>query len=677
MTTAGPTIALIQARMGSSRLPGKVLRPIAGTPMINWVLTRAGRARSLDRVVLATSDHVRDDHLVAHVQGLGVAVERGSETDVLARFAAAALAQGAGVVVRITADCPLIDPDLIDAVVALRAQTGADYASNADPATFPDGLDVEVFTAEALAQAARLATEAFDREHVTPFLRRDPFRRATLTHDTDLSALRWTVDEADDLAVVDQLASALGRDDFSWSEALAMWQDRSADFSDNTGIARNEGASMGNGQKLWKRAKQLIPGGSMLLSKRAEMFLPNQWPAYFSRAHGCTVWDMDGRALTDMSLMGIGTNTLGYAHPEVDAAVRAVIDAGNMSTLNAPEEVWLAEKLIEIAPFADMVRFTRSGGEANAVAIRIARAASGCDGVAVCGYHGWHDWYLSANLGSDDSLAGHLLPGLDPAGVPKALRGVVHPFNYNDFAALEAIVARGDIGVIKMEVLRNAEPADGFLQKVRDLATRNNIVLVFDECTSGFRETYGGLYLKYAIEPDMVVFGKTLGNGYAINAVVGSRDVMEAAQTTFISSTFWTERIGSAAALKTLEVMAREESWAQITATGRDIRTAWQQLADHHRLSITNAGLPALATFGFVSNHALAYKTLMTQEMLKAGWLAGTGTYACLAHTPEIIERYTQALDPVFALIAQCEDGRDVMTLLDGPICHAGFQRIN
>ena len=671
------TIALIQARMGSSRLPGKVLRPIAGRPMIDWVLSRASRAHSLDRVVLATSDNPRDDALAAHVRKLGYSVARGSETDVLARFAQAAQDYGAQVVVRITADCPLIDPDIIDAVVALCARDGSDYASNTDPASFPDGLDVEVFKAAALARADAEAIHPHDREHVTPYLRRDPFQRSALRHDTDLSGLRWTVDEAADLAVVDRLAHAMGRDDFTWQEALAHWQANSHIYNDNADIPRNDGAVMRSGPKLWKRAKQIIPGGNMLLSKRAEMFLPEQWPAYFSRAQGCTVWDMDGRELTDLGLMGVGTNTLGYGHPEVDAAVHAVIDAGNMSTLNAPEEVWLAERLLQIAPFADMARFTRSGGEANAVAIRIARAASGRDGVAVCGYHGWHDWYLSANLGADDSLAGHLLPGLDPAGVPKALRGVVHPFNYNDLPALEAIIARGDIGVIKMEVVRNAEPADGFLHKVRDLATRHGIVLIFDECTSGFRETFGGLYLKYGVEPDMAVFGKTLGNGYAINAVLGRRSVMEAAQTTFVSSTFWTERIGSAAALKTLEVMERERSWERITETGGRIRTLWQELADRHGLAITHAGIPALATFSFDSKHALAYKTLMTQEMLKSGWLAGPGTYACLAHTPEIIDRYAQALDPVFALIAECEGGRDVMALLDGPVCHAGFRRIN
>ncbi|MEY3501422.1 MAG: hypothetical protein RL308_3095, partial [Bacteroidota bacterium] len=154
---------------------------------------------------------------------------------------------------------------------------------------------------------------------------------------------------------------------------------------------------MGKGQDLYNKAKTLIPGGTMLLSKRPEMFLPDQWPAYFSKAKGCEVWDLDGNKLVDMCIMGIGTNTLGYGNEEVDEAVMQTVKSGNMSTLNCPEEVYLAEKLMEINPWADMVRFARSGGEANAISIRIARAASGRDNVAICGYHGWHDWYISAN----------------------------------------------------------------------------------------------------------------------------------------------------------------------------------------------------------------------------------------------------------------------------------------
>jgi glutamate-1-semialdehyde 2,1-aminomutase len=415
----------------------------------------------------------------------------------------------------------------------------------------------------------------------------------------------------------------------------------------------------------------------MLLSKRAEMFLPEKWPAYFSKAKGCRVWDLDGREFIDMSLMGVGTNTLGYGHPEVDEAVRQVIDKGNMSTLNCPEEVQLAERLIELHPWAEMARFARSGGEANAIAIRIARAASGRDKVAVCGYHGWHDWYLSANLGDDKGLDGHLLPGLEPNGVPRNLKGTVFPFAYNRFEELEKLVSQHDIGVIKMEVSRNKGPEDGFLQKVRDLSTRKGIVLVFDECTSGFRQTFGGLHKLYGVEPDIAMFGKALGNGYAITAAIGRRSVMEAAQSTFISSTFWTERIGPAAALKTLEVMERERCWERITQTGEKVRSGWRSLAAKHGLEIEHFGLTSLAGFSFKSPKHLAYKTLITQEMLKRGFLAANSVYSSLAHTPEVVEAYFAALDEVFSMIAGCENSADIGDLLEGPVCHAGFARLN
>ncbi len=435
---------------------------------------------------------------------------------------------------------------------------------------------------------------------------------------------------------------------------------------------------MGKGQELYKKAKTLIPGGTMLLSKRPEMFLPEHWPSYFSIAKGCKVWDLDGRELLDMSILGIGTNTLGYGDDEVDAAVLETVRKGNMSTLSCPEEVYLAEKLIEINPWAEMVRFARSGGEANAIAIRIARAASGRDKVAICGYHGWHDWYLSANHNNGDELSGHLIPGLDPNGVPKNLKDTVYPFHYNNIEELKSIVEQNDIGVIKMEVVRNFGPADNFLQQVRDLADKKNIVLVFDECTSGFRETFGGIYQKYGVEPDIAMYGKTIGNGYALTAVVGRRSVMEAAQKTFISSTFWTERIGPTAALATLKVMERIKSWEIITEIGRKMQKGWLSLASSHKLKITVAGIPALSTYSFDYPNALAYKTLVAQEMLKKGFLASTNFYACTAHTDDNLNLYFDALNEVYSLIKACEEGiMNIDCLLEGPICHSGFRRLN
>ena len=672
-------VALVQARMGSTRLPNKVMKPIGGTPMIEHLLSRLFRAKELDQIVIATSVDIRNRPLVEHVRKLGYACEQGSENDVLDRFVQAARAHHADVVVRITGDCPLVDPELVDEAIRRFKAAGVDYFNNITPPTYPDGLDIEVCTFKALEQASRETNKPFDCEHVTPYLRESgKFSTAAMQHCQDLSALRWTVDEPADFDVIEKVFQHFQpRTDFTWVEVLDLQRRRPDIFNINQHIIRNEGATMGIGQKLWKRAKQIIPGGNMLLSKRAEMFLPELWPAYFSKAKGCKVWDLDGNEYIDMSIMGIGTNILGYGHPEVDDAVRKTVDAGNMSTFNCPEEVFLAEKLIELHPWADMVRFARSGGEANAIAIRIARAATGKDKVAICGYHGWHDWYLSANLGDDKNLAGHLLPGLEPKGVPQSLRGTVFPFNYNNFAELEALVKANDIGVIKMEVVRNMGPQDNFLHKVRKLATERGIVLIFDECTSGFRETFGGLHKKYGVEPDMAMFGKALGNGYGITATIGKREVMEAAQTTFISSTFWTERIGPTAALKTLEVMERMKSWDTITKTGLNIRQGWQKLADKHELKIDHWGLPALTGFTFNSSNALAYKTLITQEMLGKGYLAGNSVYVCTEHTPELVDGFFAELDPIFALIKECEEGRDVMTLLKGPVCHGGFKRLN
>jgi glutamate-1-semialdehyde 2,1-aminomutase len=673
------TIAIIQARMGSTRLPNKVMRPIDGVPMIGLLLERLRGSRHIDEIVVATSANPLNDPLDEYVTRLGFKVYRGSEDDVLDRYYQVARQLDAEVVLRITGDCPLIDAALVDQVIEEFRRSGADYASNVEPPTFPDGLDTEVFSRASLDTAWQEAVSRHDREHVTPYIREPGrFTHANVRQTGDHSAERWTVDEPADFDVIEGVFRHFApRRDFGWREVIALREAQPDIFAANRHLVRNEGSQIGTGQKLWKRAKRVIPGGNMLLSKRAELHLPERWPAYFSKARGCRVWDLDGRELIDMSFMGIGTNTLGYGDPDVDAAVRGTVDAGNMTTLNCPEEVYLAERLVELHPWAEMARFARSGGEANAIAIRIARAASGRDKVAFCGYHGWHDWYLAANLGDDKNLAGHLLPGLEPRGVPQHLRGSVLPFRYNDFAELERLVRDHDVGVIKMEVSRNMGPAPGFLENVRRLATEKGVVLIFDECTSGFRQTYGGLHKMYGVEPDIAMFGKALGNGYAITAAIGRRSVMEAAQSTFISSTFWTERIGPTAALKTLEVMEREKSWERITETGRKIGARWQALARKHGLPLELAGIPALIGFTLPLPDMLKYKTLLTQEMLKKGYLASTHVYVCTAHTESVIDGYFEALDPVFATIAACEGGRPVDPLLDGPVCHSGFKRLN
>jgi len=694
------TLAIVQARTSSSRLPGKVLLPIGTKPMVLYQLERLRRCRRLDRVVLATSSHSSDDTLADVVSAEGFTVFRGDLQDVLERFRACSAQEGASTVVRLTGDCPLSDPALIDELVEAFANGNWDYLANCvdeRQLSVPDGFDVEVFRAELLERAASEALLSSEREHVTPWFRSDGagLRWGHFRHQPVRPYYRVTVDDPADLEVVRAIVAALELQDPGFGvDAVVEYLEHHPELAArNLATVRNEGflkslaedaaqaepiaMREGHGQELWRRAKRVIPGGNMLLSKRAEMFLPEQWPAYFSRAKGCRVWDLDDRELIDMSIMGIGTNLLGYGHPEVDAAVAATVAAGNMSTLNCPEEVWLAERLVSLHTWAEMARFARSGGEANAIAIRIARAATGRDTVAICGYHGWHDWYLATNLQNDSGLEEHLLPGLEPNGVPKDLAGTVQPFSFNRLDQLESIISNHDLAAVKMEVQRTIPPAPGFLEGVRELCTRRGIVLIFDECTSGFRETFGGLHLKYGVEPDMAMFGKALGNGYAMTATIGRRAVMEAAQSTFISSTFWTERIGPSAALKTLEVMEREQSWRTVTSIGKELRKRWQELADRHHLNISHNGLPALAGFAFNNAMSLECKSLLTQEMLKKGYLASTSCYACTAHSQDITDQYLEALDDVFGTIAKCLDTNSIQDALEGPRCHGGFRRLN
>ncbi len=431
-------------------------------------------------------------------------------------------------------------------------------------------------------------------------------------------------------------------------------------------------------QLTWKKAKKIIPGGNMLLSKRPEIFLPNKWPAYFKIAKGCMVTDLDNKTYLDMSLMGVGTCVLGYANNQIDKAVNANMKKGNMSTLNCEEEYLLAEKLLKINKWADMVKFARTGGEANAIAIRIARAALGRKkNIAICGYHGWHDWYLSANLKNKKNLDQHLLSGLSTIGVPKNLENTVYPFNFNNIDELTKVIKNNNIGILKMEIFRSKPPSKEFLEAIKDLKKKYKFILIFDECTSGFRETFGGIHKKFNIYPDICIYGKALGNGYGITAIVGKKKIMDYAQQTFISSTFWTERVGPTAALKTLEVMEETKSWEKISKKGKYFKKKLNILAKKYNLPINIFGTDGIPSFNFNSKDNIKYKTFITQEMLKSQILASNVIYISVKHDMKKINSYFNCLDPIFQKIAECENGNKIQKLLEGPVCHTTFQRLN
>ncbi|RJQ34476.1 aminotransferase class III-fold pyridoxal phosphate-dependent enzyme [Candidatus Parcubacteria bacterium] len=435
----------------------------------------------------------------------------------------------------------------------------------------------------------------------------------------------------------------------------------------------------GTGQKLWRKAKKLIPGGNQLLSKRIERFLPEYWPAYHGRGKGAEVSDLDGNRYLDMCIMGIGTLTLGYADPDVDRAVIQTIKGGSMGTLNSPQEIELAELLIKLHPWAQMVRYARSGGESMAIAARIARAYSGKEKIAFCGYHGWADWYLAANLSKKDGLDEHLMRGLEPKGVPHGLKGTILPFRYNHFEELEKILKEneGEIAAVIMEPVHGEEPTDDFLKKIRNVTKELSIPLVFDEITMGFRLTMGGAHLLYGIEPDMAIFAKGMSNGYPMAAILGREEIMQAAQDTFISSTYWTEAIGPTAALATIKKMKDKKVHKHLRTIGVLVRDAWQSASKKHGIEIGFSGPLSLQFFAFKGKDAGALKTLFVQEMLRRGFLASDLFYASYAHTPAHVKKYAAAIDEVFGILKEALNTNTVEKRLLGPIARAGFERLN
>ncbi len=430
------------------------------------------------------------------------------------------------------------------------------------------------------------------------------------------------------------------------------------------------------GIALWNKAKKLIPGGSQLLSKRSEMFLPNQWPSYYKKAKGVEIWDLDGNKFIDMSIMGVGACTLGYADEDVNNAVKSLINNGSMATLNSPEEVELAELLIKLHPWAGSVRYARTGGESMAIAVRIARAYKSKSKIAFCGYHGWHDWYLSSNLADNANLDGHLLEGLDPKGVPRVYKQTAIPFEYNDIEKLNTIVQENDIGIIIMEPMRHHEPKNDFLKKVRKIADEINAVLIFDEISIGWRLNVGGVHLKFGVNPDIAVFAKAMSNGYPMAAIIGEKEVMDAAQSTFISSTYWTEGVGPTAAIATIQKMQEKNVPTYLDKIGQLIGDGWQHLIQKHKLNFEILLPNPLITFSINYDNALEIKTLFTQEMLKRGYLASPSVYVSYSHTQEIVKEYLINVDEVFQIIKEAIKQQKVLRLLKGPVAHSGFKRL-
>ncbi len=672
--------AIIQARVNSSRFYNKTLKRIKKKESIIYLISRLKKSKIIKDIIVAIPKNKNSDKLHKLLIKNDISTFRGSETDVLKRYYDCAKKNKIKNILRITSDCPLIDYKLVDKMAKEFLKKKVDYLSNTLKRSFPDGLDAEFFTFKSLNLANKNAILKEDREHVTSYIKRsDKFKKFNYLNQIDYSEIRITLDYESDLRLINRIADFYkSRSYYGFKEIISFYKKNQIFFQKNNKLVKEKKYSFRKDPSyMWKEANKLIAAGNSLFSKRPDIYIKNKWPTYFEKAKGCIIKAVDGNNYFDASNMGVGTNILGYANLEIDNSVKKRISNGNMSSLNSIEEVELARKLISLHSWADKVKFTRSGGEANSVAIRLARSYTKKQKIAFCGYHGWHDWYLAANLNDKNNLDNHLLKGLNSKGVYSKLKKSIFPFKYNDFNGLKKLLNKHkDIGIIKMEVVRNIMPKNNFLKKIEKLARAKKVILIFDECTTGFRENLGGIHLKYKIIPDICILGKALGNGYAINAILGRKEIMDQANQTFISSTFWSEASGFVAGLKTLEVMKRKKSWEYITKLGKYIKNRWIELSKKNDIKISINGIDPLPSFSFLNNN-LIYKTFITQEMLKNKILAANTIYVSTSHNRKNLKKYFKILDRLFKIISKCEKGDDIFKFFDSEISRADFKRLN
>ena len=430
-------------------------------------------------------------------------------------------------------------------------------------------------------------------------------------------------------------------------------------------------------KKIWDERCKYIFNGGMLISKNPNQFLPGKWPSSYYKAKDCKIWVNKKNYYYDFAYMGVGTNILGYSNKKVNNYVKKIIDNSSNSSLNSDIDLDLSKEILSFNKWANKCFFSRTGAEANAIALRISRCFSKKDAVAVCGYHGWHDWYLSTNLENSENLSKIHLQGLDTVGIPGNLKKTTFPFQYNDIGSFKKIInSKKNIGTVFMEVQRNIKPKKNFLEEIRKITKKKKITLIFDECTSGFRENYGGLYKKYNVEPDIVVYGKAIGNGFPITAVVTKNELFEHAKESFISSTFWSERVGPAAAIASLREMKRTNSWKEINKIGKKIKKFWKLISKKYNVKTSITGLDSIPTLNFLSKKNLYYKTFVTQELLKKRILSNNTIYCSIAHK-KYLGLYFQEFEKIFKKISDCENGESIIKYLEHPLCKPGFQRLN
>lgn len=668
--------AIIQARMGSNRLPGKTLTPLDGNPMLEILVGQLKQSLLLDELIIATTTESKDDDIVKFSQDRNIKHFRGSELDVLGRMYHAARQFGVEHIVRVTPDCPLLDPEVMDLIIRTYLAGRYDYVSNTLRYTYPDGLDVEVFSFLALERAWKESQTPSEREHVTTYIRTSgTFSTFGVENDIDLSHLKLSVDTMKDLDFVESIYGLLpgDRKTFRLSDVLQILRNHPELSEINDRSIINEGyykslasdppeparkLQLDNSTHLKLKAQDLIPSGTQTFSKGPTQLVQGASPAYLKRGQGSHVWDVDGNEYIDW-VMALGPVILGYDYPPVSDAAKQQISDGVSLSLPHPLEVELSELMVQTIRCADMVRFGKNGSDATSGAVRLARAYTGKDIIACCGYHGWQDWYVGTTSRSN--------------GVPTRVKELTIPFSYNDIESLESIFVanRGHVAAVIMEPIGVVEPVEEFLEQVRDLTLREGSLLIFDEVITGFRLALGGAQEHFGVIPDLACFGKALGNGFPISAVVGRREVMELFDEIFFSFTFGGEAVSLAAAAATIREIRDKNVIPHLWAQGQKLKDGYNVLAREYGIERYTEciGLPPHTVVVFKDDtgaESLNLKSLYQQECLKRGVLFSVGHNISYSHSDHDVDQTLKVHRACLEILSQAISEGDILERLEG-----------
>lgn len=673
-------LAIVQARMGSNRLPGKSLKPLAGLPLLGWTVRAARATAGIDDVVVATSTGRENDPIEAWCKDQGIGCYRGSETDVLDRFALVAKALSPRAIVRLTADCPFLDPVIVGQLVRIYLNAdGVDYVSNVNPPSWPDGLDAEVVSTASLLEAAEQATSQADREHVTAYIRRNGYRykaKNLVCPIPGLAEERWTVDTPEDFAFAEAIAAHIDIDvPASHTKVLDVLQSHpelrqiSVDVVRRKPVAKDIGLygpeRFETSNRMLERAERVIPLGAQTFSKSKIQYPEKRAPLFLNHGLGGKVYDVDGNEYVDL-VGGLLPNVLGYCDPDVDGAIRDQLNRGISFSLSTALETTLAEKLVGLIATAEQVRFFKNGTDATSAAVRLARGCTGRDRILVCGYHGWQDWYIGSTTRN--------------LGVPGVVQSLTTKVPYNDLGAVAAVLKQhsGEVAALIMEPVVNVAPKDGYFDALKALLHEHGALLIFDEVVTGFRFSDGGAQKMFDARPDLSAFGKAMANGMPISALVGRADLMSAMSEVFISGTFGGEALSLAAAIATVDKIGRENVIQALWQKGEYLATRVDALIEKHGLGkvVALTGYPIWKILAYTAHEnasANELKTLFVIEMIKRGVLVNASHNLCFAHSDEDLAHVIAAYDGTLGVMAELLARGPIAGALPSPVIEPVF----